>query len=244
MGLHPPGSLVRVLTGTHRASSGRVSPLAIGFVAAVVVVGLIAIYIATGGKEGPLGSIVGDGEPERTTPAFDFETSKAIAIASDASAKQKDLQAEATRVANETTPLIDSLYTEGFLDPDNWTVGAYDEAWEVFDENSRVEAQTQGDALTAGPAAGDTFTDIQPVRGVLETRVLVGPDGEAVSVVAIVNFIAQGSMEGGSRTLFRSEGQYFLRQVNGEWKVVGFEVDRADKVKAPKPSPSASGSPS
>jgi hypothetical protein len=57
-----------------------------------------------------------------------------------------------------------------------------------------------------------------------------------------VTFTAQGTNKDGTITLFVSEGEFFLRSIDGDWKVVAFDVRRNDKVKESAPSPSVSGS--
>jgi hypothetical protein len=75
--------------------------------------------------------------------------------------------------------------------------------------------------------------------------------GNPFTVVAKVTFTAYGTQTDGRTTHFVSSGSFFLRRVNGTWKIVAFEVQRADKVKkavATPTGPSAtitpSGSPS
>ena len=66
--------------------------------------------------------------------------------------------------------------------------------------------------------------------------------GHAARVVARVTFTAQATNKDGTITLFVSEGEFFLRSIEGDWKVVAFEVRRNDKVKEVTPSASVSGS--
>jgi hypothetical protein len=211
-------------------------------VAAVLAAGGLA-FALTGGNDGPLGPLVpGTGEPDRVTPEFTFRAGKAQAVSTVASQSAKQLKGEAQRASEETTAIIDDLYTAAFLDPDNWTSGTYDTAFEVFDEPSGERARSELTALTAGASAGETFADIQPGRGVINSEVLMDAKGHAASVAARVTFTARATNKDGTLTLFVSEGEYFLRLIDGDWKVVAFDVQRADKVKQPSPSASVSGS--
>lgn len=209
---------------------------------AVLGVGALA-FALSGGNDGPLGPLVpGTGEPDRATPEFSFRAGKTQAIPTVASQRAKQLKGEAQRASKETTVVLDDLYTAAFLDPDNWTNGTYDSAFDVFDEASRQEARSSVAALTAGASAGETFDDIQPGRGVIESEVLMDTKGHAARVAARVTFTAQGTNKDGTITLFVSEGEFFLRSIDGDWKVVAFDVRRNDKVKESAPSPSVSGS--
>jgi hypothetical protein len=211
-------------------------------VAAVFAAGGLA-FALTGGNDGPLGPLVpGTGEPDRVTPEFTFRVGSAQAVPTVASQSVKQLKGEAQRASKETIVVIDELYTAAFLDPDNWTNGTYDSAFEVFDESSGREARSGLAALTAGASAGETFIDIQPGHGVIHSEVLMDDKGHAASVVARVSFTARATNKDGTFTQFVSEGEFFLRMVDGDWKVVAFDVQRADKLRQPAPTPSASGS--
>lgn len=209
---------------------------------AVLGVGALA-FALTGGNDGPLGPLVpGTGEPDRAIPDFTFRAGKTVAVPTVANQSAKQLKGDAQRASRETTAIVDDLYTAAFLDPDNWTNGTYDSAFEVFDESAGQEARSSVAALTAGASAGETFNDIQPGHGAIESEVLMDAKGNAARVVARVTFTAEATNKDGSITLFVSEGEFFLRSVDGDWKVVAFEVRRKDKVKEAAPSPSVSGS--
>ena len=174
------------------------------------------------------------------TPAFDFKGSKARAIPTVATQVAKKLKAPAAAAAKQTTAVIDTLYTEAFLDPGNWTNGSYDSALEVFDAGAAGRAKVDLASLTAGASAGDTYDDIQPGRGLISSQVLIDAKGQAISVVAKVTFTAKGTNKDGTITLFVSESQYFLRRVGSGWRVVAYDVRRDDKVKQPPASPTTS----
>jgi hypothetical protein len=136
--------------------------------------------------------------------------------------------------------VIDTIYTEGFLDPSSWRGGEYDEAWAQFSDAATGRAEDSAQALTAGSSAGDAYTTIEPAKATVRPRVLVDDAGRPVSVAAVVFFSAKGVHQDGSYTLFKSTGQYFLRRDGSEWKVVAFDVRRADDEKKAPASPSAS----
>jgi hypothetical protein len=138
---------------------------------------------------------------------------------------------------------MDTVYTEGFLDPNSWDGGSYDDEWTQFAKDAAAKAKADADTLNAGPSAGDTYTTIEPAKSTVRPRVLVDDQGRPVSVVAIVFFSAKGMHDDGSYTLFKSTGQYFLRRDGSAWKVVAYDVHRADAEKEAKaPATSSSGS--
>jgi hypothetical protein len=233
---------LRALAEARHAAVAPRRKLVTIVLAVVAVLGAGALAFAlTGGNDGPLGSFVpGTGEPDRVTPEFAFRAGKAQAVPTVASQSAEKLKGEAERASREATAVVDDLYTAAFLDPENWTNGTYDSAFEVFDEPSGQEARSSLAALTAGASAGETFDDIQPGRGVIESEVLMDAKGQAARVVARVTFTARGTNKDGTITLFVSEGEFFLRSIDGDWKVVAFDVRRNDKVKEPAPSPSVS----
>ena len=66
-------------------------------------------------------------------------------------------------------------------------------------------------------------------------------------VRSIVKFVAKGTAINGGTHMFVSLGQFFLLKVDGDWKVVSFDVRRKDADQAaasPSVSGSTSGSPS
>ena len=227
--------------GRHASKSPRAKPatLIIGGVAALIAV-VIAVLLLGGGDSLP--GIIGPDPLE--TPEFAFETTKVTSVPTRADAQDGELNAEATPVANEVEDAMDALYIGAFLDPGNWQEGAYDDVWDLFEPGAGAEAQAQVDTLTAGTGAGDAFDEIQPVMGVLNTKVLFDQKDRAFSAVAIVKFGARGKSKEGQDVRISSEGQFVFQQVDGVWKVVSFRVLRDDRPVEPPPSASASGSPS
>jgi hypothetical protein len=238
-----PCTLLPVLAnGAHSSNSGRrvgLAKIAIAVVViAAVVVGGNLLFGGTGetttGKEGGT-------EVDPKTPPFDFKVAKTVLVLVSVDQNRKKLDGPAAAASDEAAAVMDTIYTESFLDPSSWDGANYDELWTQFTDDAATQAQTDTDTLTAGTSAGDSYDTIDPVRGALRPRVLVDEKGQPVSVVASVAFSAQGAHADGSYTLFRSSGQFFLRKVGDAWKVVAFEVRRADSEET-APSPSVSGS--
>ena len=155
----------------------------------MVVVAVILVFLLKGG-----GGDKGPFTPDPQTPAFAFETSKVLVVATTTDAKAETLKTKAKVPGDEVKKIVNALYINAFLDPSNWEAGSYDDVWALFDTGSGTEAQTQVDTLTAGTGAGDTFDTILPTgTSTLNMKVLFDPKDAPYSVVAIVKFKATGS---------------------------------------------------
>ena len=203
------------------------------WVPAVAVLGVLAFVLFRGGG--------GLGGPDNTIPPFDFKVTKALPMV----VTQKDpnqFAGQAQAVANEVTKTMTALYTEAFLDPENWRHGSYEDVWPLFDEASRASAQQDGATITLGPNAGDMYEKVGRPRGTIGVKVLIDKEDRPSTAVAIVKFTAFGTGKDGTYTRIVSKGQYFLRPGDGGWTVYAFQVRRGDHVTTPKPGPSGSSS--
>ena len=211
--------------GQHAQSSPRKTPLfIIGGIAAVAAL-VAAIFVFTGGGDGPLGIPLGNDTPE--TPEFAFKVQKGPVITTAEGADQQKAVAAAEPAAKAVTAALDTLYTEAFLDPANWQEGSYEDALVLFSTGARAEAQRQLELLTAGTEVSGLET-IRPMASTVKTEVLVDPKNVPASVIGIVKFQASG-VEGSQRFVFNSKGQYTLQKIDGDWTIVSFSVSRADK---------------
>jgi hypothetical protein len=211
--------------------------VAVLLVVAAVVAG--AVLFTRDDNSGPTTNASGSGTtvaPE--TPELTFKIEKALPIRVTPTQSPKKLAAAATAAGDSAVDVIDTIYTEGYLDPSSWDGGNYDDAWTQFTDDTATQAEAHADVLTAGPAAGDAYTTIEPAKALVKPRVLMDDAGKAVSVEAVVTFTAKGMHDDGSFTLFKSTGHYFLKRDGSDWKVVAFQVHRDDSEQ-PAPSPSA-----
>jgi hypothetical protein len=138
---------------------------------------------------------------------------------------------------------LDVLYFDGFVDPDHWDGGDYDDVWDVFDDGAREQAKNDVQTLTLGDDAGDVYDFVQPDKGVVAVNVLTGPNDEPTEALAKAFFSATAEHDDGSYTKITSSGTFFLRQVEGGWRIFTYDVDRTEKT-TDAPTPSISGSPS
>lgn len=204
-----------------------------------VVAVIVAFLLLGGGGDGGTGAL----SPGPGTPDFAFKTTNVLAVPTRAGAKSEQLKGKAQAPAAAVTKIVDAIYTGAFLDPGNWQDGSYDSVWTLFDRGAGTEARAQVDTLTAGSGAGGAFDTILPNAGsTLKIKVLLAPNDEPYSVVAIVRFRAIGRGKDGQDLQMLSAGQFLFQKVGGSWKVVSFKIVRNDEQRPASPSPSASGS--
>jgi hypothetical protein len=219
------------------ANKKRRLPLALLIVPVVLVAIGVAVLLALRGGGGPI--IGGGDEP---APPFDFIVKPATAIPTAPDADEASLSASATEVAQEITPMIDDLYTNAYLDPSNWRHDDYEEVFTAFAPDAAATAEQSVETLTLGATAGDVFDTVDPGKSKLTYQVLFDPDGAPESAVVSVIFRATAERKNGTFLAIVSEGEFFLRQVDGQgegWTITAFDVTRDDHEKEP-PSPSAS----
>lgn len=220
------------------ANKKRRLPLALLIVPVVLVAIGAAILLATRGGGG---SIIGGGD--EPAPPFDFIVKPATAIPTAPDADETALSASADEVAQEITPLIDDLYTNAYLDPSNWGHDDYEEVFAAFAPEAAATAEQSVETLTLGATAGNVFDTVDPgkSKSKLSYQVLFDPDGEPETAVVSVIFRATAERKNGTYLALVSEGEFFLRQIDGQegWTITAFDVSRDDHETQP-PSPSAS----
>jgi len=223
------------------ANKKRRLPLALLIVPVVLVAIGVAVLLALRGGGGPI--IGGGDEP---APPFDFIVKPATAIPTTPDADEAALSASADEVAQEITPMIDDLYTNAYLDPSNWRHDDYEEVFTAFAPDAAATAEQSVETLTLGATAGDVFDTVDPGKSKLTYQVLFDPDRAPESAVVSVIFRATAERKNGTFLAIVSEGDFFLRQIEGQgegWTITAFDVTRDDHEKEP-PSPSASVAPS
>jgi len=224
---------------TERASrkKGRTPIALFAIPAAIVAVIVVLILVLSGGADIPI--LGGNGEDDEV-PAFDFNVKKASAVATVGDADLAALTASAEQTSQDITPTIDDLFTNAFLDPTNWREGDYEEVFEAFAEDAVPAAQQSVETLTLGATAGDLFEDVEPDKGSLAYDVLFDPEANPDTAVVTFHFVAVGERKDGTFVKLVSDGQFFLRDIDG-WTITAFDVTRSDReTQPPTPSPSAS----
>ena len=202
--------------------------------AGVVVVG-VAAWILLSGGDVPL---LPDGGPSGPT-AFNFELARKIKVSSTSDTPPARLGDVARDAGEGVQATMDELYFRAFVDQDSW--GDYADAFALFDTQAAARAEADAEVLTLGPSAGDEFEVVNPTTGTLSISVLTNGKDSPVTAVAEVRFLADATRTDGGTTEISSTGSFYMRQVDGTWRIFAYDVDRDDTTAA---APSATGSPS
>jgi hypothetical protein len=190
----------------------------------------IAVILLTGGKV-PL--IDGADGPN----GFGFELGKvqATPVTRTPPPELHGVAQEASAGVKET---MDELYFLAFVDEGSW--GDYGAAFELFEGGAATRAESDQEVLTLGSTASDSFESIEAPSGTLTISVLTDKNDAPVSAVATVEFEATvQAAAGDASTQIVSAGSFFLRQVDGAWRIFAYDVDR-DDVETAATSPTGS----
>ena len=213
-----------------------------GGVLALVVAGG-AVALLSGGDDGILGDLPIPGVDEGPeTPDFAFEVRRVVPQTTTETPGSK-VKKDAADAGDDVKATLDALYVGGFVEPDSW--GDFGAIEELFDKEALDRAEADLDTLTLGETAGDTYSFVQPDKGVLVIDVLTDQGDKPVQALASALFVATAEADDGTFTKVMSTGSYFLHRIDGDWKIYAYEVERSDKrTEAPgSESASTSGSP-
>jgi LCP family protein required for cell wall assembly len=157
-------------------------------------------------------------QPTAPTPELTMEIRAVEARGVAGRVRRNDLATQ-TRAIRQT---IAELYTIGFVDPVQWDGGEFPSLLRLFAADVRDQASRDVADLTLGAAARE-LDAVQPRRAFFDLRYLADGQGRAVFAVAEVRFagIAQA---GEVRAPVTHDGEYVLRRLNGEWRVVSYDV--------------------
>jgi hypothetical protein len=204
--------------------------------AAVAVGGVAVVAIAAILLSGGDVPLLDDGPAGPGEFAFDLGKVQAMPMTRTPPSELRDVARQAGEGVKET---MDELYFRAFVDQDSW--GDYGEAFALFEGRAAGSAGSDADVLTLGPTANDDFASIDAAAGTLTISVLTDRQDAAVTAVAQVRFEATAKGSAGGATQVVSVGSFFLREVDGAWRIFAYQVDRDDVESG---APSSSGSPS
>jgi hypothetical protein len=213
----------------RRTIARRRTAVAVGGVAVIA----IAAILLSGGKV----PLVNDGPDGPNGFSFQLGKVQATTISTTPRSELNDVARQAGAGVKET---MDELYFRAFVDQGSW--GDYEAAFELFEGRAATSAGSDAEVLTLGSTASDEFEALDEASGTLTVSVLTDAKDAPVSAVAKVEFEATVEARGGgTSTQVVSIGSFFLRQVEGAWRIFAYEVDRDDAEAA---ATSPSGSPS
>lgn len=156
--------------------------------------------------------------PTRATPAFSFELGRVRAVAAEGG------NARAEGPAREVHAAMDALYTAAFVDPALWEGGTFSAVLGAFTGPAAERARGDLVDLTLGSAATEVaFVD--PGTSRLHLSVLVDGNGSPIAATATARFRARGDLRDGRELTVFHAGRYFLRPVEGQWRISGYDVE-------------------
>ena len=177
----------------------------------IVVVGALAWFLLFR-EDGLIGPDV---------PEFSFEIERVKGQGTGGSGDPDALRS----TAEDVRSTLDAMYVAGFVDPGKWEGGRFPEVLEAFSGPAARQARRDLDDLTLGPASG-RLELVRPKPGRLNVSFLL--DGtRPIAAVASTTFRGVGELTGGGRLQIQHSGEYMMREVDGSWLIVGYDVDGA-----------------
>jgi hypothetical protein len=157
---------------------------------------------------------------DQDAPGFQFELRKVETVALDGVPSDDVLNG----VAEELQATLDAMYSAGFVDPDQWQDGEFPAVLEAFADEAAKGARKDLADLTLGEAAQE-LESVAPGPSRLDVKFLLTPDQQPFAAVATTTFRAEGVLEQGGILSVVHEGRYLMQRIEGEWLIVGYEVD-------------------
>lgn len=175
-------------------------------------------------------------------PTLSFDAAK-VGVETTTPTKAKDVRDVAQAAADQVKGQLETLYYNAFVDPDTW--GDPGELDKLFTEDALAKVGDQTDTVTIGKDASDVYDYTYPDKGKVRIKILTDAQDEPAQAVATVLFVATTEHDDGSYSRITSEGSYFLKRLDGEWRIYAFDITKKEKkTDAPVPTPSASEKPS
>lgn len=132
--------------------------------------------------------------------------------------------------------VLNDVYDAGFVTKSRWEKGAFTSVFQHFAEVAAEQAQEDLPELTLGPEAL-RLQSVKPEKGVLTIDFLMNKL-DPLAAIAETEFEASGKLSGGGNLAISHEGRFFLRLIDGVWRIVGYEVDGSlDSGTAATPTP-------
>lgn len=175
--------------------------------------------------------------PRRAVPAKPFTFTRGqthFVVVGGSASKLTPEQREAARSGVDN--LLNDLYDAGFVTKPRWEKGTFTAIFQHFAEAAAEQAQKDLAELTLGPEA-ERLRSVKPGEGILKISFLMNKQ-EPVAAVAEADFQAEGKLVGGGNLAITHQGRFFLRVIEGAWRIVGYDVDGSlDSGSAATPTP-------
>lgn len=234
--------------GRH-SSGSRTSPAVIALiVGALVVVAAVAFVLLKGGSGGTSAGGAKDHGISTQTPNFSFDVRKVVVVPTVSGDKTSKTASDA--IAQSVSNDLANFYKTAYLDPNNWSTGKYDSAWQFFDKTALADAKGDAASLTLGN--GSAYQSVMPKPSTTTIKILMGAGGKPDTAAAQVTFGVLATDKSGAKTTVASMGQYFLKPAGKDWAIYAFKIKQSSQAgdqvvgsptpaqKKPKPSPASS----
>jgi hypothetical protein len=194
---------------------------------AIVTVGVLAGIVLTRG-----GGIAG--KKDLPTPQLVFASSVEPVSGGSKTAPQGKVKDESGAIVT----LFTEWYQEAFVDPKKWGDGTFADLAGHFTADAKAAFNRDKAALTIAEARTELKRVDSPLGSVKVT--VYFHDGNPQYAVADVTFKAVGTMKrkGVPPLQISQRGSYFLRKVDGGWKIFSFKAH--EEQVQPSPTPTAS----
>jgi hypothetical protein len=206
-------------TTQTRSSVARKRVVA-GSVAALALVGVGAFFM-TRNADGIIPFFGGE-----KPPALTFDLQK-VTIETTTDTKAKDVRDASQSAADQVKAQLEALYYNAFIYQDTW--GDPDELDKLFTEDALAKVEEQVDTMTLGKGASDAYDYVSPGKAKVKIEVLTDAQDEPSQAVATTLFVASAEHDDGTFTRITSEGSYFLKRIDGEWRIFAFDVTKKEK---------------
>jgi hypothetical protein len=139
---------------------------------------------------------------------------------------------------------LSAFYDTVFMDPDTWKNGVPLDAWSVFDPSVADRAMKDAQAFTLADRAPGLIT-LSVSESSLDVKVLVDAEGKPFAAVAVVDFVAIGTLDSGQAKDVTNHASFLLGLKGGTWFVNGYlsvstDVESSSDAPTGSPTPSAS----
>ena len=132
--------------------------------------------------------------------------------------------------------VLSDVYDAGFVTKSRWEKGAFSSVFQHFAEAAAEQAQDDLSELTLGPEALQ-LQSVTPETDTLTVDFLMNKQ-DPLGAIAESEFRAAGKLPGGGILTISHQGRFFLRLIDGAWKIVGYQVDgNLDSGTAATPTP-------
>jgi hypothetical protein len=237
----PPAPMRRVDTTEKRSAKAKRRLIVGGIALLLVIAGVVWALTRPEGES--FIPFVGSNEPKIPTPPFAFKIKQVKANTTTDAGPSKVIRV-AKDAAGQVKSQLDILYYDAFVDPKHWDGDDYDDVWDLFDSGAKDQAESDIQTLTLGEGAGDVYDFVQPHKGGLTIHVLTDASNQPAEALAQVTFTAVATLDDGTYTKIVSTGHYFLKPVDGQWRIYSYDIKRQErKAEPPKSKASDSTSP-